>query len=113
MQHCKKRGTYHHYDDEIQAKIAKYSCIYESLKFIFAKMTIILETQNILATNISRFTVSSLLEYASSLIPMHLIPPRGPFYNYAHAQTVCTRCSLVRKVLQANHAHKCKRCKTR
>ena len=22
--HCKKRGIYHHYDDEIQAKIAKY-----------------------------------------------------------------------------------------
>ena len=35
-QHRKKRGTYHHYDDEIRAKIAKYSCIYELLKFIFA-----------------------------------------------------------------------------
>ena len=47
-QHCKKRGTYHHYDDEIRAKIAKYLCIYESLKFIFAKETL----------NISRFTVT-------------------------------------------------------
>ena len=52
-QHC-KRGTYHHYDHEIRAKIAKYSCIYKSLKFIFAKVSMILET---LAANISRFTV--------------------------------------------------------
>ena len=54
-QHCKKRGTYHHYDDEIWAKTAKYLCIYESLEFIFAK-----ETLNILAAkiNISRFTVT-------------------------------------------------------
>ena len=48
-QRHKKRGTYHHYDDEIRAKIAKYSCICVSLKFIFAKMSIILETLNILA----------------------------------------------------------------
>ena len=38
-QHHKKRGTYHYCDDEIRAKIAKYLCIYKSLKFIFAKIT--------------------------------------------------------------------------
>ena len=53
----RKRGTYHHYDDEIRAKFAKYSCIYKSLKFMFAKMSIILEMLNILAATISRFTV--------------------------------------------------------
>ena len=57
-QHCKKRGTYHHYDDEIRAKIAKYLCIYESLIFIFAKMSIILEMLSILTVNVSRFTVT-------------------------------------------------------
>ena len=61
-QHHKKRGTYHHYDDEIRAKIAKYLCRYELLKFIFAKMSIILEMLNILAANISRFTVWGIIE---------------------------------------------------
>ena len=42
--------------------IAKYSCIYESLKFIFTKMSIILEMQNTLAANISRFTVHYLYD---------------------------------------------------
>ena len=50
----RKRGTCHHYDDEIRAKIAKYSCIHKLLKFIFAKVSMILE---MLAANISRFTV--------------------------------------------------------
>ena len=53
----RKKETYHHYDDEIRAKIAKYSCIYKSLKFIFTKVSMILETLSILAANISRFTV--------------------------------------------------------
>ena len=42
--------------------IAKYSCIYESLKFIFAKMSIILEMQNALVANVSRFTVHYLYD---------------------------------------------------
>ena len=53
VQH-RKRGTYHHYDDEIRAKIAKYSCIHKSLKFIFAKVSMILETL--------KFSVSRIID---------------------------------------------------
>ena len=54
-QHCKKRGTYHHYMMKFELKLPSI----KSLKFIFAKISILLETLNILVTNISRFTVYS------------------------------------------------------
>ena len=44
------------------------TCIYKSLNFIFAEMSITLETLNILAANISRFTVIDLVRVSLELL---------------------------------------------
>ena len=59
VQHRQKRGIYHHYVINFDLKWPST----KSLKFIFAKISIILETLNILAANISRFTVVSELHH--------------------------------------------------